>query len=306
MAIHQLTYGETRWINIVAPTEADLQRLREWYPYLSPLNLEDITSVIERPKVDSEDHYIFTILQLPRWDEQQRLTRPHEIDIVVAHGVVVTVQDSNLKPLERLFADAEADEGKRAALLGKSAAHTFYIIIDSLVDYLFPLLNKIDHNIRIIEERLFSRDALPLIREIGLVRRDIIAVQRIIRQLVPVVETFNNSTQRVFKDELTDYFDDVVDHIHQARDIIIEDNEVMTSLADTADKILSHRLNNIIRILTVFSVLLLPLNFIAGVYGMNLAVLPLADHPQSFFILTAIMIMVVLAMLAYFRFRRWI
>ncbi len=306
MAIHELTYGENRWINIVAPTESDLDRLREEYPFLSPLNLEDITSVIERPKIDCEDDYLFAILQLPRWDEKQRLTRPHEIDIVVAHGVVVTVQDSNLKPLDRLFQEAQDNESKRAALLGTSAAHTFYVIIDNLVDYLFPILHKIDHNVRMIEEKLFSRDALPLIREIGLVRRDIIAVQRIIRQLVPVVETFGSSVQRVFKDELTDYFDDVIDHIHQARDIISEDNEVMTSLADTADKILSHRLNNIIRVLTVFSVLLLPLNFIAGVYGMNLAVLPLAENPQSFYIISGIMLVIVLLMLAYFRHRRWI
>lgn len=306
MAIHQLTYGENRWINIVEPTEGDLQRLREWYPFLNPLNLEDITSIIERPKIDCEDDYLFTILQLPRWDEKQRLTRTHEIDMVVAHGVVVTVQDNNLKPIERLFADAEKNEAKRVALLGKSAAHTFYIIIDALVDYLFPILNKIDHNIRMVEERLFSRDALPLIREIGLLRRDIIAVQRIIRQLVPVVETFNTGSRRVFKDELTDYFDDVIDHIHQARDIITENHDVITSLADTADKILSHRLNNIIRILTVFSVLLLPLNFIAGIYGMNLAVLPLAENPQSFYIISGIMLAIVLLMLAYFRFRRWI
>ncbi|MDX2139599.1 MAG: magnesium transporter CorA family protein [Chloroflexota bacterium] len=305
MAIQQLTYQDHVWVNITDPTDTDLRTLREQYPFLSPLNLEDITSIIERPKIDCEDDYLFMILQLPLWDEQMRLTRPYEIDMFVGQRFVITAQDGNFKPLNTLFNTAQQNETTLVKLLGKGGPHTFYLIIDTLVDYIFPILNKIDYNIRLLEERIFSADARILIREIALLRRDIIALQRIIRQLVPVIEDMNSSTEQVFSHDMTDYFDDVVDHIHRARAIIDEDADVVAGLADTADKLLSHRLNNVIRVLTVISVLVLPLNFIAGVYGMNIA-LPLQDNPVAFFIVVGVMLLITIAMLAFFRFRRWI
>lgn len=280
--------------------------LRGWYPFLHPLNLEDITSVIERPKIDCEDSYLFAILQLPRWDERLRLTRPYEVDIFVGHGFIITAQDGKLKPLQRLFDHAEADDEARAALLGKGGGHTFYVIIDVIIDYIFPILTKIDRNIRILEERIFADDGRVIIREIAVLRRDIIAMQRIIRQLVPVIETLNDNTRRVFRDDMTDYFDDIVDHIHRARDMIDEDADIIAALADTADKLLTHRLNNVIRVLTVISVIMLPLTLLTGMFGMNFEFIPLEQEPLAFAIISGIMVAIAVSMLAFFRIRQWL
>lgn len=306
MTIHKLTHQATTWLNIVHPSQADIAALHAAYPFLTPLNLEDITSGIERPKIDREDEYLFVILQVPRWDERLRLTRPYEVDLFVGRDFVITAHDGRLKPLDRLYAAAAEESAEAAALLGQGAIHAFYLIVDRLIDYIFPILRKVDMNIRTLEERIFSSDTRAIIREIAILRRDIIAIQRIIRQLSPVIEVLDISLRRVFRDDdLTDYFDDLVDHIHRARDIIDEDSDVVAALGDTADKLLSHRLNNIIRVLTVFSVIMLPLTLISSIYGMNVA-LPLQEHPQSFALISAAMILIALVMLAYFRWRRWL
>lgn len=306
MTIHTLTHDDTTWLNVVNPTQADIDALHESYPFLTPLNLEDITSGIERPKIDREDDYLFVILQVPRWDAHLRLTRPYEVDLIVGRDFVITAHDGRLKPLDRMYAAADDDAAQAAALLGHGSIHAFYLIVDKLIDYIFPILRKIDINIRTLEERIFSSDTRAVIREIAILRRDIIAIQRIIRQLSPVIEVLDISLRRVFRDDdLTDYFDDLVDHIHRARDIIDEDSDVVAALGDTADKLLSHRLNNIIRVLTVFSVIMLPLTLISSIYGMNVA-LPLQEHPQSFALISVAMVVIGLGMLAFFRWRRWL
>ncbi|MBE0690209.1 MAG: magnesium transporter CorA family protein [Anaerolineae bacterium] len=308
MTIYSLTYNSTTWINLVNPSSQDVAAILRLYPFIHPLNVEDITSNIERAKIDVDDEYLFGVFHFPRWDAKMRLTRPYEVDLFLGRGFIVTstATEGVSKPLAALYGGAEEEEARRTAILGKGAAHAFYVIVDTLVDYIFPILRKVDQNIHSLEERIFSDEGRVIIRDIAMVRRDIIALRRIIRQLVPVVESLDRNTRQVFRDDLEDYFDDIADHMHRARDIIDEDYEVIEGLADTADKLLSHRINNAMRVLTVISVIMLPLTLISSIYGMNLAALPLSDHPQSFWIISALMLLVAFTMLIYFRFRQWL
>ena len=184
MATQRITSEKVVWTNIVDPTLQDVAALRRAYPNIHPLNLEDVTSHIERPKVDFQDDYIFVVVQFPKWDPVTRLTRGSEIDFIIGRGHIVTVHDGVLKPLLSIFQRAAADEDDRQKLLGSTAGHAFYILIDRLVDYIFPILHKVENNIRSIEERIFDevREEV-LIRDISLVRRDVYALRRIIRQL---------------------------------------------------------------------------------------------------------------------------
>lgn len=306
MAVTKLQFNQTIWMNIIDPTQQDLAVLQEAFPCIHPLNIEDISSNIERPKTDLEDTYVFAVFQVPRWDARLRLTRPCEIDVFVGQDFIVTAHDGSFKPLQRLYESATDNDERRAALLGKGAAHAFYVMVDAMVDYIFPILRKVDQNIRQLEERIFSDEGRIIIRQIAEIRRDIIALRRIVRQLVPVIESLDHSVHHVFKDDLEDYFDDIVDHMHRARDIVDENSEVITSLADTADKLLSHRINNVMRVLAVISVIMLPLTLITGMFGMNFSVIPLEDEPQAFLIITGVMLLIGFVMLTYFRNRRWL
>ncbi|MDQ7034478.1 MAG: CorA family divalent cation transporter [Anaerolineae bacterium] len=158
----------------------------------------------------------------------------------------------------------------REKLLGRGANHTFYTIIDQLVDYIFPILRKVDGNIRRIEEDVFTADTPAAIREISLVRRDVLALRRIIRQQVPIIEQLERVEHPIIHDDLEEYFGDIADHLYKARDIIDENFEIISILADTADTLASHRINEVMRILTVISVIMLPLTLLTSFYGMNI------------------------------------
>ncbi|MDQ7026585.1 MAG: magnesium transporter CorA family protein [Anaerolineae bacterium] len=309
MALQTLTYGRVTWVNIVHPSPADVDELRELYPYIHPLNLEDVQSHMERPKIDEDEDYLFVVMHFPFWDVTNALSRAREVDIFVGRGYVVTIHDGILRPLLNLWEKCEKEGVYREKLLGRGANHTFYTIIDQLVDYIFPILRKVDGNIRRIEEDVFTADTPAAIREISLVRRDVLALRRIIRQQVPIIEQLERVEHPIIHDDLEEYFGDIADHLYKARDIIDENFEIISILADTADTLASHRINEVMRILTVISVIMLPLTLLTSFYGMNIP-LPGNEgflvHDEPFWILSLLMIGLVLSLLVYFRRRGWL
>jgi magnesium transporter len=306
MTYLKVTGEQTTWINLLDPTPIDIEGLRRNLPFIHPLNLEDILSVTERPKIDVQPDYLYLTLHFPLWDSNNRISRPYEIDFVIGRNVLVTAHEGRLPLLGNLFDGCRDEADMREAMLRSSAARAFYIVLDKLVDNLFPTLSKVDSSLRAIENSIFTTDGQKIIRDIALLRRDIIALRRIIRQQIPVVEQLARLNNAILREGLERYFDDIIDHIHRARDIIDEDYEVISGLSETADTLVSHRINGVIRILTVFSVIMLPLTFISSMYGMNLIYLPLAEHPESFWMLSGGMLTLASGMLLFFRWRGWL
>jgi magnesium transporter len=305
MTTEVISYDRVTWTNIVPPTEEDVRALGEAFPHFHPLDLEDLTSTIERPKIDEYEDYLFVVMQFPLWDPQRRLSRPSEVDLFIGSGYLVTAHDGRLDPLVSFFEACRDNPEMRARYMGQSAGYLFHAVIDRLVDYIIPILRKVDHNIREIEGELFTGDMRRVIREISEVRRDVIALRRIIRPQVNIIANLQDVERPFIREELEVFFDDIHDHIERARDIIDDDYEVIVGLADTSDSLASYRINEVMRILTVISVIMLPLTLIAGCYGMNVP-LPGRDEPLSFFLIAGLMVLMTSGMLLYFRHRGWL
>ncbi len=306
MATRKTDYNGVTWHDIVHPTPDDVDKLRTAFPYFHPLNLEDIRSPIERPKVDSDDDYMFVVMHFPLWDSRHEISRASEVNLFVGRNYVITVHNGTLKPLTKLYDLCQESEHERKRLLGRGANEAFYTIIDQLVDYIFPILRKVDSNIHRIEDDLFGADAKQVIQDIALVRRDIISLRRIIRQQIPIMQQLETTEHPILHEDMEEYFGDIADHLFKQRDIVEENYEIINSFAETADTLASHRINEVMQILTVISVIMLPLTLISSIYGMNIDQLPFAHHPNSFIITSGIMIVIAILMLIYFRRRNWL
>lgn len=295
-----LTYGRIKWTDVTNPTDEDIKALRASFPHFHPLDLEDLLSRIERPKIDEYDDYLFVVMQFPLWDAKHRVSRAGEVDIFIGQGYLVTVHDDSLKPMKNLFRHCQEDEGLRQNFMGKGSSRLFYAVIDTLVDYIFPILYKVDANIRAIEEDMFIEDLRRVIEDITFVRRDIIALRRIIRPQISIVANLEKVDRPFIHEELDVYFGDILDHIQKASDLLADSDEVIGVLADAADTLASHRINEVMRVLTVISVIMLPLTLISGIYGMNVG-LPMAQHPYAFSFIIAGMFLIMLLMLYTFK-----
>lgn len=306
MTTQTLTYGRVTWTDIERASESDIKLLRANHPDFHPLDLEDLLSRIERPKIDEYDDYLFVVMQFPIWDSKNRVSRATEVDIFIGEGYLVTVHDGVLKPLSNMFIKCQEDEAARQKVMGGGSSRLAHAIIDGLVDYILPILYKVDANIRTIEETLFTQDLRHVIEDITFVRRDIIALRRIIRPQIGIVANLEKVDRPFIRADLDVYFGDILDHLQKASDLLTDHDEVIEVLADSADTLASYRINEVMRILTVISVIMLPLTLISGVYGMNIHPLPFEQSPFAFVIVSGIMLVIAVFMLVIFRRRHWL
>ncbi len=304
MSVETVTYGKVTWTNIEKPRPDDIEVLRRNYNF-HPLDLEDCLSKIERPKIDEYEDYLFIVMHFPVYDADQRISKPSEVDFFIGAGYLVTVHDGILRPIYQLFDDCQRYERTRAKHMGRGASRLLYSVIDALVDYCFPILDKVDSNIHMIEEEVFTENMRRVVQDISIVRRDIIALRRIIRPQIAIVANLEQKDRPFIREDLDVYFGDIVDHLNKAWDILEDHREVVEGLSETSDSVISYRINEVMRILTIISVVLLPLTLLSGIYGMNIA-LPLARDPLAFIFIVGLMILMAGGMVFYFKRRGWL
>lgn len=305
MSVAAVTYQRMTWVNIINPVPEDVAYLRKHYAF-HPLDLEDILSQIERPKIDEYDDYLFIVMHFPVYDDTRQVTRSSEVNFFIGAGFLITIHDGRLKPLDALFAACHDDGVARSKHLGRGAGRLLYSILDGMVDHNFAMLRKLDVKIRGVEEQMFTNDMRGIVQSISLIRRDIIALRRVVKPQIAIVSNLERKERAFIQEELDVYFGDIADGFSRAWDILEDYREVIEGLSGTSDSVTSYRINDVMRVLTVISVVMLPLTLISGIYGMNLEWLPAADTPYGFFIIVGFMGLVAGGMLLYFRRRGYL
>ncbi|RIK46345.1 MAG: magnesium transporter [Chloroflexi bacterium] len=299
-----IEHGSLRWLDIRSITPATIEYLREEFNF-HPLALDDLTSRAQRPKVDVYSASLFIVMQFPRHDKATRTTFAAEVDIFVGSNYIITIHDGSLKPLTRMFDGALESQEVREALMERTSGHLLYYIIDRLVDYCFPIIDRMSERIEHIEDIIFERAGIAVVQEISIVRRDLIALRRIIKPQMSVIAQLEHRDLPFVRGDIDVYFGDISDHLAKIWDSLEDEKEVLEGLSSTFDSLASHRLNDVIKTLTIISVIILPLTLITGVFGMNVP-LPFAHSELALLIITLFMLLTSIAMLVVFRMRRWL
>jgi magnesium transporter len=305
MALESLVHNDLAWTNIEKPTSEEMGYLQERYPFFHPLDLEDCLSKIERPKIDEYENYLFIVMHFPVFDKMTRRLGSSQVAIFVGQNFLVTVSDGSLKPLVQDFAGCQQNEEFRERFMGRGSNYLLYEVIDSLVDYCFPILDKESQNIERVEERIFEEDARKMMREISIIRRNLINLRRIIRPQMAVIASLERKDWEFLRGDMDVYWGDVSDHTAQIWDRLQDLREVIEGLGDTIDSLTSHSLNEVMKYLAIIAITFGSLEAISGIYGMNIP-LPLAGSPFAFLIILGIMGLVSGIMFLFFRKARWL
>src|SRR3954469_5802340 len=293
-----------RWINIERPRSADQAWLEEHFDF-HPLDYEDVLSRNQRPKVDEYDDYLFIVLHFPRYDKIVGRLNAAEVDIFVGPDYLITIPNEPLQPLEYLFERCRTNEELRESLFSKGAGYLLYKIVDDCVDASFPMLRKMGNKLERIEEEVFEGSSQEVVRDISNVKQEIINFRKIIRPQRAVFGDLERNKARYIADDLDIYFDDIVDASERVWQLLEGYKETVEALEMTNESVITHRLNDVLRVLTAFSVILLPLTLIASIWGMNVHV-PGEQENAPFWIIIAAMIVILCGMLAFFRRRGWL
>ncbi len=292
-----------RWINIERPRLADRAWLEEHFDF-HPLDYEDVFSRNQRPKVDEYDSYLFVVLHFPRFDKAISRLNAAELDVFIGPDYVITLPNERLDAVEYLFERCRTREEMREQIFSKGPGYLLYKIVDDCVDSGFPMLNKIGNKLERIEDDIFEGRSREVVRDISDAKQEIINFRKIVRPQRGALKDLER-TKRYIPETLEVYFDDMNDASERIWDMLENFKEVAEALEATSESELSHRLNDVLRVLTAFSVIILPLTLISGVWGMNVRV-PGEGSTHAFWAILGLMLAVLVSMVVYFRRRGWL
>src|SRR6188472_3406052 len=299
--VEEIAAEGLRWVKIDQPGAPEQAWLEENFEFHA-LDYEDVLSRNQRPKIDLYDDYLFIVLQFPVFDRSVGRLNAGELDIFVGPGFLITIPNQPLQPVEYLFERCRQKEELRDQLFSRGSGYLLYRLVDDAFDYCFPMLRKIGNKLDVLEEEIFEGRSEEIVRDISNVKQEIINFRRVIRPQRPVLRDLEKVKERYLSPDmdLEIYFDDVVDAQERIWDLLENYEEVVEALGDTNESVLSHRVNDILRVLTAISVVVLPLTLIASIFGMNTGVPGEGDH-TAFWIITGVMIAMLVGMVTYFR-----
>ena len=294
-----------RWINIDEPRLADRQWLDENFPF-HELDLEDVASHNQRPKVDEYDEYLFLVMQFPRFDKESGRLHAAELDIFLGPDYVITLPNEEILPLPALFERVQSRDDVRDQLMSKGSGYLLYEILDRCVDASFPMLGQLGRKLRRLEDDIFEGGRSDeSVREISNAKQEIINFRAVIRPQRAVFRSLERAKQRYLTEDLDIYFDDLTDASERIWDVLENFKEIVEGLESSNEAVLSHRLNDGLRVLTAVSVILLPLTLLASIFGMNVH-FPGESSPEAFGLIMVAMLIILFGMIAFFRRRGWL
>ena len=225
----------------------------------------------------------------------------------IGDNFLITLHSGELKPLEKFFKQCQVESQTRDEYFSYGSGYLFYRVLDRMVDYLFPILDKTLEAMESVEDSVFD-ETVSNAKEIAVLRRSIIAQRRIIWPMRAVISSLEPKIRRFGKKDLAVYFGDLVDHMDKVWDTLEECKEVIEVFKDTDYVLSTEHLNEILKVLTVLSTVSLPFILVSSIFGMNVNVPGgvTSGNLTSFILIILAMLFISGCMLYFFRRRRWI
>ncbi|MBU3924994.1 MAG: magnesium transporter CorA family protein [Patescibacteria group bacterium] len=306
--LKKLSIKGFNWIDVDHPTKEDIDRLKKEFTIRNNV-LERLVPTIKRSEIEEYKNYLFIILHFPLYDSARRQSQSAELDIIITKDALITSHNGNLSQHNDFFRNCNEYLREKSAYLGKGHIHLLYHLLDSLIDAQLPMLDHIADNIYIIEENVFKGKEKEMLREIAIVKRDIINFRRIIKPQHAILESLTRKAYRFSGAKnivkLERHAQEVIGSNIKIWNTIENHKEMVESIEDTNESLLSYQLNETMKILTVVSVILAPMALIVNIWGMNVGGMPLTDDPFGFSIILLVMFLAGALLLVYFKNKKW-
>ena len=293
------------WIDIKDPKENDIEELKKTFN-LHPLVLKEILPPLNHPKVENFGKYLYIVLFYPFFEKKTNKTIPFELDIIVSKKYIITSYYKNIVPLKAIFDKCNLYEDEKEKYMDNGSEQLLYIIIREIFKACFPKLDHIKQNVDEIEEKIYKKEYEKVVNQISLAKRDIIGFQRIIEPQELVLNNLTIESAKIFNKKIIPYFHSLVNLYNRVKNILNNHSKTLDALDSTNESLLTNRTNEIIKLLTIFSVIVFPLTLMASIFGMNTKYLPLVGNKYDFLIISGIMIIGVGIILAFFKTKKWI
>ncbi|MEW5894751.1 MAG: magnesium/cobalt transporter CorA [Candidatus Omnitrophota bacterium] len=290
------------WINIDGVHDCDLIQKIDAHFNIHPLILEDIVAVNQRPKFDDFEQYMFIAMKMIYWGKETNAVESEQVSLIIGPNYVISFQEKPGDVFEGIRERLRTGKG-RVRKMG--ADYLGYCLLDAVVDNYFLVLEKFDDQVEELDEQIKTEANGGVSRDLHVLKRNLIFLKKQVWPLRELLAAVLRSESRLVKKSTHIYFRDLYDHTVQVVDTIETFREMMAGMNDVYLSMISHRMNEVMKVLTMFASIFIPLTFIAGVYGMNFSYMPELNWKWGYFLALGIMAFVAAGMLVYFKRKKW-
>jgi magnesium transporter len=276
---------------------------------IHPLIIEDILNTEQRPKIDIFDKYIFIVIKMHLWDENAKEIKVEQISLIFGNNFVLTFQEIQGDVFEAVRERIKNGKGK---IRGLKADYLAYVLIDTVIDSYFKVLENVGDEIENIEEELITNPIPQTLNKIHVLKREMIFLRKSVWPLREIINKLEREESSLIQDSTNIYLRDLYDHTIQIIDTVETFGDVISGMLDVYLSSVSNRLNEIMKILTTFAAIFIPLTFIVGLYGMNFNTqsspfnMPELNWYYGYPFALIIMVVVGISMFIFFKKKRWV
>jgi magnesium transporter len=291
------------WININGLQDIEIIEKIGKHFGLHPLVLEDILNTGQRPKMEDFEKYIFIVVKMIYFDDKENETKAEQVSFIMGTNFVISFQE---KPGD-VFNTVRARIRKAKGRIRKAGAdYLLYSLLDAIIDSYFSILEKIGDKIEDLEEMVVAEPKPGSLQAIHELKREMIYLRKSVWPLREVINNFSKAESLLVQKSTNIYLRDIYDHTIQIIDTIETFRDMLSGMHDTYLSSISNKMNEIMKVLTIFAALFIPLTFIAGIYGMNFRFMPELNWRWGYFGVWGVIIAVGLSMLFYFKRKKWL
>ncbi len=294
--------GRLKWYNISIPSEKDFEWLKNNF-HFHTLDLEDCRQSNQRPKIDVYEDYYFLILHFPNFDKENKFIKPKEVKIFWGEDFIITIGKSHWV-IDSIFEEAKQQEKRGESFEVATSDALLYVLLERLMNQTVYLLRKVGLELELINRELFNKRPVTIIERLSITRKNIIILNTMLKPQLRVFNQFESGKVKGFADNMEDYWGNILDYYNKMWDMTEDYGELIVGLSTTFDSMQTNKTNEIMKILTLISSIVLPLTFLTGLYGMNVH-LPLQEEDHAFWILIFVMILLGIGLVAYFKKKHW-
>jgi len=298
--------GKLRWINICNAGKSEIEYLRKKYKFELPLlQLSSSKKISQRPVIEKRQNYLFLILHFPILSEGNIIAA--EIDFFIGHGYLITLHNKNIPSLNEIFNLYKKDGESLLAFKTESSAVLLYEILEKLVLSCYSIIDESSISINKIQEQIFSQEQKRAVTQILILRRNNVNMRKILRNHKDIIKKLKEMESSIVpQSKIKNYYNRLIEHTKDIWENLENHKEMIEILNSTNESFLNYKISDIMKTLTIFSVIVFPLTLLAAVFGMNFPIMPFVDNPYGFWIIVTIMIMSSLGMLLFFEKKKWL
>jgi magnesium transporter len=293
----------TYWINIDGLQKIDIiEKIGKQFG-IHPLVLEDIANTRQRPKMEDFGDYIFAVLKMLQYNEEDKETQVEQISLILGSNWVISFQENEGDVFDSIRERLRTDKGRIRKM---GADYLVYALLDAVVDNYFVVLERIGEKIEGIEDEIVTNPSPETLQAIHDLKRQMILLRKSVWPLREVISRLERWESKLINKSIDIFLRDVYDHTIQVIDAVETFRDMLSGMLDIYMSSVSNRMNEVMKVLTIIATIFIPLTLVAGIYGMNFTYMPELEWIWGYPFILLIMLAVGIVMLFYFRKRKWL